>query len=173
MKKIPTLIVLLAGFLLAANLNVALAAERDPSGPDQQPDRMQGPDRRPDLRHPEQFARQRLPDNDPQSRFDRRPPGPLPDPAGLPPAPPQVGLRQPEVEKFHRHLAGLIRICFLGAIVFNITMAIWIYGDIRKRGQGSGIFILLALIAGIPAGIIYALVRIGDRPASATASASP
>jgi hypothetical protein len=41
--------------------------------------------------------------------------------------------------------------------------AIWIYTDIRKRGEGPGIFIALALIAGVPAALIYAVVRIGDK----------
>jgi hypothetical protein len=35
--------------------------------------------------------------------------------------------------------------------------------DIRKLGQGNGIFIILALLAGFPAAILYALVRIGDK----------
>ena len=51
----------------------------------------------------------------------------------------------------------------LVAVVFNILLAVWIFTDIRKRGEGSGIFIALALLAGIPAAIIYALVRIGDK----------
>ena len=52
---------------------------------------------------------------------------------------------------------------FLLASVINILIAVWIYTDIRKRGEGPGIFIALALIAGIPTAIIYALVRIGDK----------
>ena len=46
-----------------------------------------------------------------------------------------------------------------------ILLAIWICTDIRKRGEGSGIFIALALLAGVPAAIIYTLVRIGDKKA--------
>lgn len=58
--------------------------------------------------------------------------------------------------------------CLLGLLlligfVCNILLAIWIYTDIRKRGEGSGIFIAVALVAGIPAALIYALTRIGDR----------
>jgi hypothetical protein len=48
-------------------------------------------------------------------------------------------------------------------IVCNILLAIWIFTDSRKRGEGSGIFIALALLAGVPAAIIYSLVRIGDK----------
>jgi hypothetical protein len=63
----------------------------------------------------------------------------------------------------HKDIAGLIKLCFLVAFIFNILVAIWIFTDIRKRSEGSGIFIVLALLAGVPAAIIYALVRIGDK----------
>ena len=53
-------------------------------------------------------------------------------------------------------------LCLIGMIC-NILLAIWIYTDIRKRGEGSGIFIALALVAGIPSALIYSLTRIGDR----------
>ena len=56
----------------------------------------------------------------------------------------------------------VMRVLFLVGIVLNILMATWIYQDIRKRGQGSGIFVAAALLAGIPATLIYALVRIAD-----------
>jgi hypothetical protein len=55
---------------------------------------------------------------------------------------------------------------FLGCVVCNVLLAIWIFSDIRKRGEGSGIFVVLALVAGIPAAIIYSLVRIGDKLAA-------
>jgi hypothetical protein len=62
-----------------------------------------------------------------------------------------------------RDIAGLVKLCLLVAFIFNILLAIWIFTDIRKRGEGSGIFIALALLAGIPAAIIYSIVRIGDK----------
>ncbi len=62
-----------------------------------------------------------------------------------------------------KKIADLVKLCFLVAFIFNILLAIWIFTDIRKRGEGSGIFIALALLAGIPAAIIYSLVRIGDK----------
>ena len=62
-----------------------------------------------------------------------------------------------------KHLAGLVKLCMLAVFVFNILLAVWIFTDIRKRGEGSGIFIALALLAGIPAAIIYSIVRIGDK----------
>jgi hypothetical protein len=46
--------------------------------------------------------------------------------------------------------------------VVHVLLASWVYSDIRKRGEGHGIFIVLVLLAGLPATILYALVRIGD-----------
>ena len=82
------------------------------------------------------------------------PPG-APVPTGTPPA----------AGKPLKQIADMLGLFFLVACIFNILLAIWIYTDIRKRGEGSGIFIALALLAGIPAAIIYALVRIGDKKA--------
>jgi hypothetical protein len=64
--------------------------------------------------------------------------------------------------RFHR-LAGLVKLMLVGFFVCNILLAYWIFTDIRKRGEGPGIFIALALLAGVPAAVIYSLVRIGDR----------
>jgi hypothetical protein len=77
---------------------------------------------------------------------------PMSPPPGVPP---QDG-------RARKGLKGLLTLFFLGCIIFNILIAIWIFGDIRRRGTGSGLFVVLALIAGVPAAIIYALVRIGD-----------
>ncbi len=49
-------------------------------------------------------------------------------------------------------------------VVLHILLAIWVYGDVQKRGvPGRAIFIVLVLLAGIPMSILYALVRIGDK----------
>ena len=83
---------------------------------------------------------------------------PMPNPVG----PPQIAPQPTQA----RHLKGLhdfLRLLFLIAIICNILLAIWIFTDIRKRSEGSGIFIALALVAGIPAALIYALTRIGDK----------
>ena len=54
--------------------------------------------------------------------------------------------------------------CVLSILaVIHLLLAGWVYTDIRKRGEGHGIFIVLALLGGIPATILYALVRIGDK----------
>ena len=46
--------------------------------------------------------------------------------------------------------------------IIHVMLAGWVFTDIRKRGEGHGIFVVLALLGGIPATILYALVRIGD-----------
>ena len=58
--------------------------------------------------------------------------------------------------------------CAVGAVLLvwltcNILLAGWIYTDIRKQGQGHGVFVALALLAGFPTAIVYALIRIGDK----------
>jgi hypothetical protein len=59
-------------------------------------------------------------------------------------------------------------VCVLGTIalvlaVVHVLLAVWVFGDIRKRGEGSGIFVVLALLIGVPGTILYLLARIGDR----------
>ena len=67
--------------------------------------------------------------------------------------------------KATKGLQDLLRLLCLIGFICNILLAVWIFTDIRKRGEGSGIFIALALVAGIPAALIYSLARIGDKKA--------
>jgi hypothetical protein len=58
--------------------------------------------------------------------------------------------------------------CILGTLlivlaIVHVLLAIWVFTDIRKRGEGSGIFIVLALLIGVPGTALYLLARIGDR----------
>ncbi len=55
-----------------------------------------------------------------------------------------------------------LRFVVLWLAVVHVLLATWMFTDIRKRGEGHGIFIVLVLLAGLPAAILYALVRIGD-----------
>ena len=82
--------------------------------------------------------------------------------------PQAMGVPEPGVPPFApakggKALHDLVGLIFLVALLFNILAAIWIYTDIRKRGEGPAIFIAMALIAGVPAALIYALVRFGDK----------
>ena len=80
-----------------------------------------------------------------------------PQPQAMRPALPPMGPKCPVKCPFL--LVGLLAL----AATVNILLAVWIFTDIRKRGEGHGIFVALALVAGIPTAIIYALVRIGDK----------
>lgn len=84
-------------------------------------------------------------------------------PPGAPGAP--VGPQNMQAGKASNGLHDLFRLLFLIGIICNVLLAIWIFTDIRKRGEGSGIFIAMALVAGIPAALIYALTRLGDKKA--------
>jgi hypothetical protein len=79
------------------------------------------------------------------------------------PAPPAAGINHPVAARILQQLGDMARLMILGWLLCNVLLAIWIFMDIRKRGEGSGIFVVLALVAGIPAAIIYSLTRIGDR----------
>ncbi len=61
---------------------------------------------------------------------------------------------RPHKDKF----MPLILIC----LVVHILVAVWVYQDIRVRGTGSGLWIVIALLAGLPGVLVYAVVRLGD-----------
>lgn len=92
---------------------------------------------------------------------------PVPPPGA--PGVPVGGPQNPRAAKLVKSLGDMLGLLFIIGIICNILLAIWIFTDIRKRGEGSGIFVALALFAGIPAAIIYALTRICDKK-SPTAS---
>jgi hypothetical protein len=76
---------------------------------------------------------------------------------------PPGGPPGPGAAKVIQDLGGLVKLAFLLGIISNILVAIWIYTDMRKRGEGSGVFVALALLGGIPTAIVYAIVRLGDK----------
>jgi hypothetical protein len=157
-------------FMLFGNATRLVAAEENAGGPDE---RLQRLERRINqlAERQEQMLRRFGARQEAQERMARRlgaaqePPGPIapPGPEGfqdpLPPAAPPAHI----AAKALHDLGDLSRLILLVWILCNILLAIWIFSDIRKRGEGSGIFVALALVAGIPAAIIYSLVRIGDR----------
>ena len=96
-------------------------------------------------------------------------PQPLPDDLRRPAPPmggaPAAALHGPPGEKAAKGLHDLIGLLFFIGFICNILLAVWIFTDIRRRGEGSGIFVAMALVAGIPAALIYSLTRIGDKKA--------
>ena len=90
-------------------------------------------------------------------------PPPHPDMAGKPMPMERALWPRDQVRREIRCVVGIIRAFVVVWLVCNILLAAWIFTDIRKQGQGHGIFIALALLAGFPAAILYAVVRIGDK----------
>jgi len=58
--------------------------------------------------------------------------------------------------------AGRPHPLLLVVLVVHILTAVWVYQDIRQRGSGSGIWIVIALLAGLLGTLVYAVVRLGD-----------
>ncbi len=46
--------------------------------------------------------------------------------------------------------------------VVNILVAVWVHMDIRQLNRGSGIWVVIALLAGLFGALVYAVVRLGD-----------
>jgi len=64
----------------------------------------------------------------------------------------------------HQCMKHLCALMFLCAVV-HVLLAIWVYQDIRKRNAGSGVWIIIALLTGLLGALVYAVVRLGDKPA--------
>ena len=60
------------------------------------------------------------------------------------------------------HCAAFMLVC----CIVHILLAIWVYGDIRRRNTGSGIWIVITLLTGLLGVLVYAIVRLGDKPAA-------
>ncbi|MGD0058422.1 MAG: hypothetical protein ABSD58_03300 [Verrucomicrobiia bacterium] len=99
------------------------------------------------------------------TQHDEGTPPPLQHPDGAGRPMPVVRVLWPgnDMKSEIRCVVGIFRAILVVWLVCNVLLASWIFTDIRKLGQGHGIFIALALLAGFPAAILYAVVRIGDK----------
>ena len=79
----------------------------------------------------------------------------------------RIGLERKERAQKHPHgskrchkgkMLPFLIVCF----VIHILLAVWVYQDIRKRGTGSGIWIVIVLLAGLLGVLPYAIIRLGD-----------
>ena len=73
-------------------------------------------------------------------------------------------LRKPKEEPAHAKLPrkeGPHPLLLL-VVVVNIITAVWVFQDIRQRGCGSGIWIVIALLTGLLGTLVYAVVRLGN-----------
>jgi hypothetical protein len=65
-----------------------------------------------------------------------------------------------QMEKARRHGPGPLLL--LGIVAVHILAAVWVNKDIRQRGCGSGLWVLISLLAGLLGTLVYAVVRLGD-----------
>ena len=160
-----SLMLALAGLTLFGGRISVIAADEDRGGPRDRLDRLE--QRLNELAERQEQLMRRL-GAPPQPQMPMPQPGMTPQLGQMaqPGMMPQAAPHAPVGAENHRDLRGLVRLILLVGILCNILLSVWIFADIRKRGEGSGIFIALVLVAGIPAAIIYALVRIGDRKTS-------
>jgi p-aminobenzoyl-glutamate transporter AbgT len=66
----------------------------------------------------------------------------------------------------HHHVCcghAFFKLLLLGFILINILLTIIVSLDMARIGRFNGLWIPVVLLAGIPASMIYALFRIGDR----------
>ncbi len=73
-------------------------------------------------------------------------------------------------DKFHHGpprccRAGMV-LMLLGMCVIHVLLAVWVSRDIRQRNSGSGVWVAIALLAGLMGALVYAVVRIGDNKAA-------
>jgi hypothetical protein len=65
-----------------------------------------------------------------------------------------------QMDKAHREGPGPLLLLVIAVV--NILCAVWVFQDIRQRACGSGIWIVIALLAGLLGTLVYAVVRVGD-----------
>ena len=57
---------------------------------------------------------------------------------------------------------GAVCLLLLICAIVRILAAVWVYTDIRQLNRGSGIWIVIVLLAGLLGLLVYAVVRLGD-----------
>ena len=72
---------------------------------------------------------------------------------------------RPPVERLkdvvQKHKEGPHPLLLLIGVV-HILAAVWVYTDIRERSRGSGLWVVITLLAGLLGALVYAVVRLGD-----------
>jgi hypothetical protein len=64
-----------------------------------------------------------------------------------------------------RHAWPVLGLLVLVTTVIHTLLAVWVYQDLRRRNTGSGLWIVITLLAGLCGAAVYALVRLGEKPA--------
>jgi hypothetical protein len=79
----------------------------------------------------------------------------------------ELEARRLELDQARRDHGGGAALLLILCGVVRILVATWIYQDIRLRNAGSGLWIVLGLIGGLLAALVYAVVRLGDTKSAA------
>ncbi|MBN2128076.1 MAG: hypothetical protein JW741_01210 [Sedimentisphaerales bacterium] len=75
----------------------------------------------------------------------------------------ELEARRAEINAAHgEREGGPLALLLIGCLVVRVLVAVWIYQDIRLRNAGSGLWIVLGLLGGLLAALVYAVVRLGD-----------
>ncbi|HOK96600.1 MAG TPA: hypothetical protein PK052_12360 [Anaerohalosphaeraceae bacterium] len=82
---------------------------------------------------------------------------PIPGPKAV--VPPVKAIKPQRGPRGHRPFWCAMMVC---CAVVHILSAVWVFQDIRTRGAGSGVWIVIALLAGLFGVLVYAVVRLGD-----------
>jgi hypothetical protein len=83
----------------------------------------------------------------------------------------ELRAREQQLDRENEPEGGGLAVLLLGCLIVRILVAVWIYQDIRQRGAGSGIWIVLGLLGGLLGALVYAVVRLGDTRKETTATA--
>jgi len=59
-------------------------------------------------------------------------------------------------------IRGVIFLCMAACLIIRILAAVWVSRDAHQRGVSSGIWVVIALLAGLFGVLTYAVVRLGD-----------
>jgi len=75
----------------------------------------------------------------------------------------ELEARRAEIDAAHgEREGGPLAMLLIVCLVVRVLVAVWIYQDIRLRNAGSGLWIVLGLLGGLLAALVYAVVRLGD-----------
>lgn len=76
----------------------------------------------------------------------------------------QIERERSEIGSHHAgHRKGGKCLFLFGCAIVHILSAIWVSIDIRARNCGSGIWVVIALLAGLFGVIAYGIIRLGDK----------
>ena len=59
-------------------------------------------------------------------------------------------------------IRGMVFLCVAAGLIIRILAAVWVSKDTHRRGVGSGIWVVIVLLAGLFGVLTYAVVRLGD-----------